>query len=203
MRNSQLPARDPDLLQRVEDCRRHPGRQVHRAELVKDLDATDSRRIEARFIRDGTHDVAGLHLMNMADFNPKRLHAGFRTTRSARTPRSIVAGEFPGGTKRTAASTAVFEPASVNRPTRTFPATIAGPPDFVKRLAHHFVLQQQRLTVDHHHAERCEQLSDRHVRILAPELLNDRPQRFGQRMIHALRDPLMKPRHALLVDQPV
>ena len=57
-----------DPAEQLEDVVRHPGGQIHGAEVVVNFDATDAGAVEAGFVGDRTDDVSWFDSMHSADF---------------------------------------------------------------------------------------------------------------------------------------
>jgi nicotinate-nucleotide adenylyltransferase len=82
-RDAQLLAGHPDLLQVLEDFRRHAGGQVDEAVVALDVDAADVLAVEAGFVGDRADDVARLHAVVVADFDAERLETFVGHVRAA------------------------------------------------------------------------------------------------------------------------
>lgn len=73
--NAQHLPGDPDLAQVLDDAGGKGFRKLHQAVLLQDPDPTDLTGLQAGFVGDGTHQVAWLGAMGLADFHPEGLKA--------------------------------------------------------------------------------------------------------------------------------
>jgi hypothetical protein len=67
----QFLTHDPHLLQAAENLFRHSLRQIHKAVILMDINMPDVPALEARFVGNGTHNVARLHAMDMPHVDPE------------------------------------------------------------------------------------------------------------------------------------
>jgi hypothetical protein len=85
--NVQFLAHDPHLLQAAENLFRHSLRQIHEAVILMDINMPNVPAFEARFVGNGTHNVARLHAVGMPhvdseSFERDALRSAFLTRRS-------------------------------------------------------------------------------------------------------------------------
>jgi len=73
MGNLQLASHDADFLQAAEDLFGHAFGEIHKAVIFSNIHMPDVTSLESCLVRDSPDNVARLHAVQMAHFNPESL----------------------------------------------------------------------------------------------------------------------------------